>query len=1238
MIENLDGYKITNHLRRERITYEESEGGACMIQEQIHSAEHNQESGWREKTDEEIRGALSNIPCGLCVYRMEGQRLYPEFQSPLYYEIMGYSREHIQNAKQEMVYLGVHPENLGTLQEKVGNMLGSGENLQHTYRLWKDSKQEYCFIQIDGTVRILKDGRRFVYCIFTDVSSQKHLEEELKAANKKSQDIIHAIAGGTADGIYVIDRENYELLYTNEAGYLFSRCRGKIGQTCHKALYGKENPCEFCTLKSLGAEGQEHDMEIPETGRFYRTRFQKVDWNGIPAYVKYVRDVTEEVMMRREKERLELYFKTVVDKLPGGVAVICIEQDGSMMPEFISNGFAAMTHMTVQEAHALYSKDMLAGVHPDDIPLVDEKLRGLLIEGAEQCELTGRMKRGDGGYVWVKNSLSMKRMLDGKVRLYCAYTDITKDVAERAQIKARYENLILQHYRNPGPDALIAGHCNITENQIIEIRDYTESMPLVQFGRNREKFFRGISEWIVDLKERNAFLNHYLNQPLLSAYTGNRTEQVMDCFVKFPQRKKGCYARIKVSMVEMPDTGDVTGIFTVTDITEQVINDRVLHLLSQVSHDYIIDLDLAEDYYRILSHDKEASCLPNQEGCYSEEIRIRAQTEVLPKDKEQYLNALEKDRLRQRLMENGAYTLTYSAVDERGDIRTKNIAVSSIDLRLTRVCLICTDITDSVHNQQSLLNMIAYTFELVGSIRLDNKCFTMYTRQSIVENLSPYISDDYDKVMERLAGQYTQYEEVKKQFCLEYMVKRLLEKPEGYDFVLPFQLQEGVRYKQYNVVWGDQNHGVICFVRADVTDILTAERQARKQLEIALSEAKAANQAKSEFLSAMSHDIRTPLNAVMGMTTLAMNNLKNKERVEDCLQKISISSRHLLSLVNDVLDVSRLEQSQISINPLQVSLFEMLKEISAIIAPQAEHAGLCYEARTEGIEHKCFYGDSLRISQILLNLLSNAVKFTKEGGKVEFLTEEIAPVKEDAIRYRFTISDTGIGIPKEFLKQIFEPFAREASVSRIEGTGLGLSITRGLVGLMSGDISIESEQGIGSVFQVELEFEAGDDEIEKLEEIGNLPEVREDIFSGRYFLVAEDNEINSEILCEILRMYGAEAVVKQDGQQTVEAFMEAEMGTYDAILMDIQMPVMNGYEAARAIRQSGREDAATIPVIAMSANAFLEDVQASLEAGMNTHVPKPLDLNRLQQALSKVLSQEDRDGNRYENRERNTQS
>lgn len=1310
-----------------------------MTCKQPHSAEQNQEREWRKKTEEEIRSTLGNIPCGLCIYRLEGRRLYPEFQSQLFYEIMGYSREHIQSAKQETLYLGVHPEDLLPLQETVGNMLESGESLQHTYRLWNDRKQEYRFIQMDGTVRLLKDGRRFVYCIFADVSSQKHLEEELKTANKRLQDIIHAIpggiasyklegdlliptffsdgvtglsghsreeynemvrhgvmdiiyeldrkrvlsavqsayisgelldisyrmrhkngdliwihlngrrigalseepvfyavftgmsaetllfqsiAGGTADGIYVIDRENYELLFTNEAGHLFSNCREGMGQTCHKALYGRENPCEFCTLKSLGAEDQEHDMEIPETGRFYRTRFQKTDWNGIPAYVKYVRDVTEEVMMRREKERLELYFKTVVDKLPGGVAVICIEKDGSTVPEFISNGFAAMTHMTVQEAFDLYSKDILAGVHPDDIKILHEKLRELLTEGADQCELIGRMKLGDGGYVWVKNSLSMRRMSDGKVRLYCAYTDITKDMAERAQIKARYENLIRQHYRNPGSDALIAGHCNITKNHIMEIRDYTESMPLVQLGRDRENFFRGISEYIADLKERNAFLNQYLNQPLLSAYAENRTEQVMECFVRFPQRKKGCYARFRVNIVEMPDTGDVSGILTVTDITEQVISDRVLHLLSQVSHDYIIDLDLTEDYYRILSFNKEASCLPNQEGRYSEEIGMRARTEVLPKDKEQYLEALEADRLRRRLTESGAYTLTYSSVDEHGELHTKNIAVSSIDLRLGRVCLVCTDITESVRKQQSLLNMIAYTFELAGSILLDNKSFTMYTRRSIVESLPPYITDNYDDAVKKLICRYGQAEEVKKQFSLEHMIERLTEKPEGYDFVLPLQSREGVRYKQYNVIWGDQNHGIICFVRADVTDIMTAERQARGQLEIALSEARAANQAKSEFLSAMSHDIRTPLNAVMGMTTLAMSNLENEEWVADCLHKISVSSRHLLSLVNDVLDMSRLEQSQIDMNPLRISLFDMLKEISAIIASQAEHAGLHYETRTEGIEHKYFYGDSLRINQILLNLLSNAVKFTPEGGRVEFLTEEIAPVKEGAIRYRFTISDTGIGIPEDFLKQIFEPFAREASVSRIEGTGLGLSITKGLVGLMGGDIFIESEQGAGSVFRVELEFEPGEEETERSEETGNPQAMGENILSGRYFLVAEDNDINSEILCEILRMHGAEAVVRQDGRQTVEAFLEAETGTYDAILMDIQMPELNGYEATRAIRQSGREDAATIPVIAMSANAFSEDVQAALTAGMNAHVPKPLELDRLKQALSKVLSQE----------------
>ena len=519
--------------------------------------------------------------------------------------------------------------------------------------------------------------------------------------------------------------------------------------------------------------------------------------------------------------------------------------------------------------------------------------------------------------------------------------------------------------------------------------------------------------------------------------------------------------------------------------------------------------------------------------------------------------------------------------------------------------------------------MIAYTFELAGFLNVSSRRLIMYTRETVLKNLSPYIIERYEDAKDNFTGLYGTKEDSEKmhgQFRLETMLSRLKERPEGYDFVFPYKAEGGLRYKQINVLWGDENHRTICLVRADVTDMLAAERQSKKALEDALMLAEEANRAKSDFLSAMSHDIRTPMNAIMGMTALATAHLDDSGRVADCLNKISISSKHLLSLINDILDMSKIERSKITMNHMKISLNELLEQLSAMMGPQARVAGLQFNIKTEGICHEFFYGDSLRINQILINLLSNAIKFTPEGGKVDFLVEELsAATKKDHVRYRFTVSDTGVGMSEEFLLHLFEPFTRGRVASCVEGTGLGLSVTKGLVDLMGGTISVESKPNKGSVFRVELEAALAVNEPRADNAERNALNLQKNEFTGCCFLVAEDNAINAEILCELLSMFGAKAVVKPDGEKAVQAFRQSPPGTYDAILMDIQMPLMNGYEATRAIRKTTRPDAGSIPIVAMTANAFAEDVQASLDCGMTAHVAKPIDMQVLRNTLSKVL-------------------
>ena len=957
-------------------------------------------------------------------------------------------------------------------------------------------------------------------------------------------------------------------------------------------------------------------------------RFNETEWNGIPAYVTYIRDVTDEVRTRKEKERLEEYFETVVKNLPGGIAVVHYEPDGSMIPEFLSDGFAALTDMPLDKAWELYKEDAMVGVHPEDRDYVNKRMNDYIKSGDSHCEIVYRLKKGKDSYVWVKNNLTLIQNEGGERRVYAVYHDVTREREEQERLRKKYQDLIISHYRTPDPNALVMGHCNITQNRILEIIDRTGSNLLETFGTVREEFFMGLSSLVVDEQEREEFLGIYLNRPSLEAFRRGDTQRRLKCFVKLPHEERGRYVLINMNLVATPDSKDVTGILTVSDITGQTISDRILHQLSVTGYDYVLDVDLSMDSCTLVSSNEGASRVPSQQGRYTEWIDSMIRDSVVGQDAQLYWESLNPEKVSEKLGREGAYAFSFSMVDDSGDIRIKNMTVFATDLRLGRVCLARTDITESVRQQQGLLYMIAYTFDLAGFVDLSSGGrLTMYTRDTVLKNLPPFIMENYDEAIMRFLGSHDSEDakrDVRELFRTKTMLKNLREKPSGYDFLFSYKEDDGsLRYKQVNVLWGDANHRTICLVRADVTDMLASERQTKKILEDALALAEEANKAKSEFLSAMSHDIRTPMNAITGMTALAAAHLDDRERVADCLKKISVSSRHLLSLVNDILDMSKIESSKITLNRMSISLSGLVEQLSAIIAPQAGGAGLRFVINKGDIRHDCFYGDVLRINQILINILSNAVKFTPEGGTVEFRIEELETCREpEHTRYRFTVRDTGIGMSEEFLSHIFDPFTRSNRTAGIEGTGLGLSITKGLVDLMGGTISVESRVGEGTTFCVELEGECADgmdSDVSEETDAGILEPGADTLLAGRRFLIAEDNAINAEIISELLRMFGAEPVLRQNGAQAVREFRDAPAGTYDAVLMDIQMPVMNGYEAARAIRETDREDAGTIPVIAMTANAFAEDIQAARDAGMTAHIAKPIDVGMLKNTLTRIL-------------------
>ena len=1032
----------------------------------------------------EMKHLINSIPGGIASYRIEGERFIPAYFSDGVAELSGHTRAEMEEMAINDAFSTIYEADRARVIEKAKIALECGEPMDISYRM-RHKNGNLVWIHMNGQrFGPLSDSIKF-YAVFTGMTAESRLFE--------------SIADETADGIYVIDKETYELLYVNEPFELFGREANFSGLKCYEALQGKGGPCSFCPLDSYGADGKEHLLDVEIGGHFFNVRFKEVDWNGIPSYVDYLCDVTEDIRSKKEKERLEEYFRTVVKYLPGGIAVMRYDKgSGKLIPEFLSEGFVAMTGRSQSEMLQIYQKEVTGGIYPDDKAWVQDVIKKYIGTGQGDCDFVYRMMRSDGTHFWVKNTLSVIHSEGGEKTIYAGYIDITKEQEEKEQLLSQYNEMLMQHYRESGPNMLVAGHCNITRNRMIEVIDYTDSDLLHTYGLERTGFFCGLAGLVVDDNEKRQFGEVYFNEASIEAYRHGATELSGDYFIRLPREDHGRYARFVVKLVETPDTGDITGVLSVTDITEETISKRILNRLSFSNYETVLKVDLLNDHYEVIVGKiliNESSVTSGNQGCYSICLDYMLKN-VLIKNLAQTAEMMSPEYMMGRLNTTGAYTFSYGIQNQAGNILAKSMTVSSVDLRLKRICLAITD----------------------------------------------------------------------------------------------------------------------------VTDILAAERQSQMKLEKALALAGEANLAKSDFLSSMSHDIRTPMNAIMGMTTVALAQIDNQEKVQDCLKKIELSSRHLLSLINDILDMSKIERSQISLNRTEISLPELVSQVSAIIQPRSKEAGNHLYFREEGISHPYFYGDALRLTQILINILGNAVKFTPEGGVIELLVKEIPPVQGPAhVRFLFTVSDTGMGMQEEFLNRIFEPFTRNRGTDHVEGTGLGLSITKRLVDLMDGVITVSSCLNQGSCFKVELEFEVSSGKQKREEDVLRGGMLCETAMEGRKFMVVEDNALNSEILCELLRMCGAHTEVRVDGIQAVQTFADNPPGTYDAILMDIQMPRMNGYEASRAIRAMEREDAAAIPIIAMTANAFTEDILASKEAGMNAHVAKPIDVKMLWNVLIQMI-------------------
>lgn len=656
--------------------------------------------------------------------------------------------------------------------------------------------------------------------------------------------------------------------------------------------------------------------------------------------------------------------------------------------------------------------------------------------------------------------------------------------------------------------------------------------------------------------------------------------------------------------------------------------------------DECIIANLTADYYVNCQKDVMWTNIPEQ-GKFGAENRKYAKITVHPDDLEAFNETFSRESLL-RLFGEGKkqFTKRLRRLTGHGVYHMVEFTAAKIEQIGENECwcvLVYRDVQDeflleqqrSVENSQ-LATAAQIAYQMLISVNLTKNTYQMleYERYPVKKPKSAGCFDDL--IEEELATVHPDYrEEFIRKFSRQSLIDVYTRGEQIVTMKVPHLGEDGLYHWNFTQVVQVKSPYTDDLIEITLSrnideerrlqeEMLEKERRAKLLLEEALQKAEKANRAKSDFLSKMSHDIRTPMNAIIGMTELAQLQIGNEEKMRDYLKKIADSGAHLLGLINEVLDVSKIESGAAQLTESEFDLFSLLEEVEEMVRLSLESRRQTFTADIDRELHSQVSGDSRRLKQVLVNILENASKYTGEGGRITLTLEELKKQEQQLGTYQFVIEDNGIGMKPEYLEHIFEPFSRadDSRTSKISGTGLGMTIVKNLLTMMNGDLRIESEYGKGSRFTVTLCLNKCE-----MPSAGNISEkpVTRETYPDLRILLVEDNELNREIASEMLKLLGVQLETAEDGRQAVEAVRAHEPLYYDMVFMDVQMPVMNGYEAVREIRNSGMERIDELPIIAMTANAFVEDVRESRLAGMNGHIAKPISMEQLKNALSRCL-------------------
>jgi signal transduction histidine kinase/CheY-like chemotaxis protein/PAS domain-containing protein len=1090
----------------------------------------------------------------------------------------------------------VLPDDVPFIEKALQSILKTGQDKMLNYRV---RHKDLGFVWLHAIYRYIGDldGRPVLFATFLNSSAETKLFTQLLDNVKTA--------------VFVVDHASYKILYANKAGLDY--CQKGLdysSEPCYSFIRGKNKVCEHCFFAGL----KPGESAIQETYReshhvWQSVQMERVDWCGHDAVIQTIEDITGYKNQQKRLQNQKSALEETIASIPVGISIFRKSGEEIRRISF-NNEVSAIKGVSEKDLQKDTFEDIFKRVWPADKERVIQDTKDVFTKG-HVISVYQTKNEKTGKYMWLRREGRAVPQEDGSMLAYFCYVDISAQMESEEALResqGRYEN------------AVKGGNIAVWEYDF-------SSGSLVSPEHSLDLL--GIPNQLANLPESLfPYFLPYSHQDLVDQFTllnKGVVPESKDLWLEPVKGNSACY-RVTYTLIKDADGKPFKAYGVAQDIT---FEKRLEEEYSRLSSEFLslnpgalcsFRLNLSANHcyggHGSSAYIKRILNSSTATGFFSALMGLMTDPKDVEKAKEMlsipalitYFHKGTKNLnlTYRRKMENSEqhWVTTYIALIQNPHTQDIEALLYSVDSNEAVIDkLIGERLTDENYEFTGLINI------KTGKIAFHD---------AHLDATTPHETDDFDKDI-ALASEKIMNPENAKKMVEAINVSRIaheLESQNKYTFTFTIEKGPGKgQVKTMTFIYLDESHDEILLARNDISQVVQDEAAKAKMLQAALDEAKKANQLKTDFLSNVSHDMRTPLNGVIGYTDMALES-EDPEKVKEYLRKIKKSGELLMSLINDTLDLSKIETGQIKIQKTPIVINELFQKIATSVAPSVEEKSLHFGFQITPDKPIEVSIDVLKVTEIVNNLLSNAIKFTPNGGHVN-LSLAITKEKETSILTQIVVQDDGIGMSEAFLAKAYEPFSQEKTVKNAEilGSGLGLSIVHQLVHLMGGEVTIKSKLNEGTTITIVLPMDKATVALPKAAASSN------DIskLKGKRVLLVEDNFMNAEIAKNVLSHYGLVVETAVNGVEAVSHFRVSSLNAYAAILMDIRMPVMNGFEAAKAIRSSGRADATIVPIIAMTADAYEDDVKRCLDAGMDAHVSKPIDRTALLAELTRLI-------------------